>query len=131
MVSLSSLVCNLLQKRKIHINTDFAFTGWMLCVIPHIRKDAKYHSESDHRKQNLGWGGMLATADCLRWPAEVPPAGVVLCAMRHPGHRDGLTGGRVCVAGHLPPGPFSGDHGTYPQEGNHWSTGQTGRYWPP
>ena len=23
----------------------------MLCVIPHIRKDAKYHSDSDHRKQ--------------------------------------------------------------------------------
>ena len=23
----------------------------MLCVIPHIRKDAKDHSDSDHRKQ--------------------------------------------------------------------------------
>ena len=23
----------------------------MLCVIPHIRKDEKYHSDSDHRKQ--------------------------------------------------------------------------------
>ena len=23
----------------------------MLCVIPHIRKDAKYHSDSYHRKQ--------------------------------------------------------------------------------
>ena len=23
----------------------------MICVIPHIRKDAKYHSDSDHRKQ--------------------------------------------------------------------------------
>ena len=23
----------------------------MLCVITHIQKDAKYHSDSDHRKQ--------------------------------------------------------------------------------
>ena len=23
----------------------------MLCVIPHIRKDAKYHSDRNHRKQ--------------------------------------------------------------------------------
>ena len=34
-----------------HINTDFVVTGWMLCVIPHILKYAKYHSDSDHRKQ--------------------------------------------------------------------------------
>ena len=48
---LSSSVCNLWQKRQLHINTDFAVTVWMLCVIPHIHKDAKYHSDSDHRKQ--------------------------------------------------------------------------------
>ena len=48
---LSSTVCNLCQKRQLHINTDFAVTVWMLCVIPHIRKDAKDHSYSDHRKQ--------------------------------------------------------------------------------
>ena len=44
-------VCKLWQKRQLHINTDFAVTGWMLCVILHIRKYAKYHSNSDHRKQ--------------------------------------------------------------------------------
>ena len=49
--SLSSSVCNLWQKRQLDINTDFAVTGWMLCVIPHIRKYAKDHSDSDHRKQ--------------------------------------------------------------------------------
>ena len=49
--SLSSTVCNLWQKRQLHINTDFAVTGWMLCVIPHICKDAKDHSDRNHRKQ--------------------------------------------------------------------------------
>ena len=49
--NLSSTVCNLWQKRQLHINTDFAVTGWMLCVIPHIRKDAKDHSDRNHRKQ--------------------------------------------------------------------------------
>ena len=44
-------MCNLWQNRQLHINTDFAVTGWMLCVIPHIRKDAKYHSDRNHRKQ--------------------------------------------------------------------------------
>ena len=51
LVSLSSSVCNIWQKRQIHINTDFEVTGWILCVITHIRKDAKYHSDSDHIKQ--------------------------------------------------------------------------------
>ena len=36
---------------QLHIKNDFAVTGWMICVIPHIRKDAKYLSDSDHRKQ--------------------------------------------------------------------------------
>ena len=49
--SLSSSVCKLWQKRKLHINTDFSVTGWMICVIPHICKDAKYHSDIYHRKQ--------------------------------------------------------------------------------
>ena len=40
-----------MQKRKLHINTDFAVTGWMLCIITHIIKDAKYHSYSDNKKQ--------------------------------------------------------------------------------
>ena len=47
---LSSSVCKICKKRQIHINTDFTFTGWMLCFITHIRKDAKYHSDSGHRK---------------------------------------------------------------------------------
>ena len=48
--SLSLSVCKLWQKIQLHINTDFSVTGWMLCLIPHIRKDAKYHSDIDHRK---------------------------------------------------------------------------------
>ena len=51
MESLSSLVCSLWHKRQLHINTDFLVPGWMSCVIPHIRKDSKYHSDSYHRKQ--------------------------------------------------------------------------------
>ena len=51
MVILSSLVCTLWQKIQIHINTNFSVTGWILCFIPHICKDAKYHSYSYHRKQ--------------------------------------------------------------------------------
>ena len=47
---MSFSVCKLWQKRQLHINTDFAVTGWMLCVIPYISKDAKNHSDSDHRK---------------------------------------------------------------------------------
>ena len=47
---LSYLVCILWKKRKLHIKTDLAVTGWLLCVIPHFRKDAKYHLESDNRK---------------------------------------------------------------------------------
>ena len=34
-----------------HTNTDFAVTGWILCLINHIRKDAKYHSDIDNTKQ--------------------------------------------------------------------------------
>ena len=49
--SLSTTVCNLWQKRQLHINTDFAVTGWMLYGIPHILKDAKDHSDRNHRKQ--------------------------------------------------------------------------------
>ena len=51
LIILSSLVCNLWQKKQIHINTDFSVTGWMLCVIIHIRKDVKDNSDSDHRNQ--------------------------------------------------------------------------------
>ena len=33
---LSTTVCNLWQKRQLHINTDFAVTGWILCVCSNI-----------------------------------------------------------------------------------------------
>ena len=49
--SMSSLVCNLWQKRQTHINTDFTVTGWMLFVIHHILRNAKDNSDSDDRKQ--------------------------------------------------------------------------------
>ena len=41
--SLSFSVCKTWKKIQLHINTDFVVTGWMLCVITHISKDAKYH----------------------------------------------------------------------------------------
>ena len=47
---LSTTVCNLWQKRQLHINTDFAVTGWMLFIIPHIHIDAKDHSDRNHGK---------------------------------------------------------------------------------
>ena len=46
----SFLVCNFWEKRKLHINTDFVVTGWMLHGIPHNRKYARYHSDSNYRK---------------------------------------------------------------------------------
>ena len=49
--SLNSLVCNFWEKHKLHINTDFTITGWIFCAIIHIHKDAKYHLDSDQRKQ--------------------------------------------------------------------------------
>ena len=33
------VLSNLWNKREEYINTDYAVTGWMLCVIPHIRED--------------------------------------------------------------------------------------------
>ena len=34
-----------------HINADYAVTGWMLCVIPHIRKDVFKSSNINHMIQ--------------------------------------------------------------------------------
>ena len=51
MVKLSNLVFSLCQKRQLHINTNFVVTEYILCVIPQICKYAKYHWDSDHRKQ--------------------------------------------------------------------------------
>ena len=33
------VISNLCNERDKHINTDYVVTGWMLCVIPHIRED--------------------------------------------------------------------------------------------
>ena len=33
------VIYSLWNKIEEHINTDYAVTGWMLCVIPHIRED--------------------------------------------------------------------------------------------
>ena len=38
------------EKRKSSINTDFVVTGWVLCVILHIKKYAKDHTNNYHRK---------------------------------------------------------------------------------
>ena len=38
-----------LGENKLHINTGFIVTGWMLCVISHISKDASNYSDSDRR----------------------------------------------------------------------------------
>ena len=43
---------------------------------------------------HLGWGGASEPADRMRRPTEVPPTGMSLLATRHPGHSDGLSGGR-------------------------------------
>ena len=34
-----------------HINTDYAVTGWMLCVIPHIREDVFKNAQNKHHIQ--------------------------------------------------------------------------------
>ena len=49
--SLSYSVCNYWDKRILNVSTDFVVTGYMLCVIHHIRKGEIDHSDSDHRKQ--------------------------------------------------------------------------------
>ena len=48
---LRSLLYSLWQKSLLHINNDFTVHERMLCVITHIYKYAKYHSDSDNRKQ--------------------------------------------------------------------------------
>ena len=40
----------LLRKRENHINTDYAVSGWMICVIPHICKDVFENSDGNHMK---------------------------------------------------------------------------------
>ena len=48
---MSYLICSYLGKREVHINTDYATTGWMLCVIPHINNDIIDNPDGNNRKQ--------------------------------------------------------------------------------
>ena len=43
-----SSFCN---EREKHINTDYAVTVWMLCVIPHIREDFFKNPQNKHHIQ--------------------------------------------------------------------------------
>ena len=45
------VISNLWNKREEHINTDYAVTGWMLCVIPHIREDVFKNAQNKHHIQ--------------------------------------------------------------------------------
>ena len=45
------VISNLWHKREEHINTVYALTGWMLCVIPHIREDVFKNSQNKHHIQ--------------------------------------------------------------------------------
>ena len=44
-------MCNYWDKSELNINTAFAVTVLMLCVIPHIHKYASDNSYIDHRKK--------------------------------------------------------------------------------
>ena len=33
------VISKFLNEREKHINTDYAVTAWILCLIPHIRED--------------------------------------------------------------------------------------------
>ena len=39
------------NKREEHINTDYAVTGWMSCVIPHIGEDIFKSAQNKHHIQ--------------------------------------------------------------------------------
>ena len=45
------VISNLWNKREEHINTDYDVTGWMLCVIPHIREDVFKNEQNKHHIQ--------------------------------------------------------------------------------
>ena len=39
------------NEREKHINTDYAVTGWVLCVIPHIGEDVFKNAQNNHHIQ--------------------------------------------------------------------------------
>ena len=45
------VISSLWNKREEHINTDYSVTGWMLCVIPHIREDIFKNAQNKHHIQ--------------------------------------------------------------------------------
>ena len=45
------VISRLWNKREEHINTDYAVTGWMLCVIPRIREDVFKNAQNKHHIQ--------------------------------------------------------------------------------
>ena len=42
------VISNLWNKREEHINTNYAVTGWMLCLIPHIREYVFKNAQNKH-----------------------------------------------------------------------------------
>ena len=48
---MTSVIINFRDKREVNINTNYAITGCMLCVIPHSCKDYNYNSHRYHRNQ--------------------------------------------------------------------------------
>ena len=49
--SICFLISSLWNERDKHINTDYAVTGWMLCVIPHIRENVFKNSQNKYHTQ--------------------------------------------------------------------------------
>ena len=45
------VISRLWNKREEHINTDYAVTGWMSCVIPHIGEDIFKSAQNKHHIQ--------------------------------------------------------------------------------
>ena len=45
------VVSNLWNETEKHINTDYAVTGWMLCVITHIRENVFKNEQNNHHIQ--------------------------------------------------------------------------------
>ena len=38
-------------KKEVHIKPDYAVTGWMLCVIPHVHNDIIDNYDGNNRNQ--------------------------------------------------------------------------------
>ena len=45
------VISSLCNESKKHINTDYAVTDWMLCVIPRIREDVFKNAKNKHHIQ--------------------------------------------------------------------------------